>query len=1207
MAREYLKDVEFLKRLDEMRIREHYVKLQIFNFQEKPLREIQGIATAGNITVNGSSAVRRTINLTMLSLESENDLSNIDNIISSNKKIKVELGIKNPFNDYMFYGDIIWFPIGYFLITEAQSSTSATTATITIKGKDKMCLLDGTVGGVLPSTVSFHEGNEIDENGNVTITPIPIFTIIKECVTFYGQEQESNIIINDIEETAKQSVQYIGKEPVWFDENFQLPPFFGDTPDKESGYNRKFIYGQDVGYVETDFTFPGELVFEAGSTVTEVLDKIIQTLGNYEYFYDLDGRFIFQEKKNYLNHYYTPITEIGDYYYIKAFSDTKYHSVFDNAKSSISYYLAPKYDNLKNDFVVWGNHTDSNGVTNNIKYHLAIDEKPVIDLAGQYMWDACDGNGKHMFYVFDYENKRYDEQNGPAQEPILLEYTDDVQEEELETYIINYINQNYINFVSRETSFIIWLKVIWKKQVRYYYAKIVDGQLSQLIHYQELDQQVQEEEIVIAIRRPYDKEVFVDENGNPIIKPSNPDMDTENKWDDGNKKSREKEEEDDSNSNNDTEEENDNDEFKTEITIKKYEIKDKNLYSEEIFNIVKKENIEKIKIKIRFTRKTDVPPEEKVYVYSKDFKVDFDKKVINFTSELPVLEITNIILLTNFKKEIKTFLEEHFTALKITQEKGIYYLGYNDLNNTWKNVYEIGEKNNILLKNLNSLISSIASDYVTRVYLFKDFNKDNRYPFQEIATINSISLWTEDAKPQILKVGDDEAKFTYEFNTLSWRDQVIMTEEERKELITELVKLYPDKATNLRIDIETVYNESKGNDLLPDYNPDMDTENKWEDQNQQPGNKPLENNKETTDSTSSFMDRYQGWQDFLDSLINGKKPKPENPPSEEEDDDNSEQEGNKPENDTNGVFKVINKRLADLIFKYASAGFTVNDLMLEISSYWGNVYIERLTDKNYILNITTEEIIDPNFDYGENIIYTLIGKPCEEWREELYRQALLNSENGSQSGYYDSELLAFWRTNFDTMNDVWKMEWEDIFDTIDWCGWNPAIYRDPGLLVYWLDFLDSDQIVSKYSVNQIGRRTKAIAKDNIKMLYKLEVPDVMFFKNESEYNEELLSYYWQCGQKYCALKANEMRYFISSATGSTAFDLIREMLYQYLSYNTSVTINCIPKYYLEPNNVVYIRDDKSNIIGDYIITQYTVPLTYNGTMSISCTQTLTRV
>jgi hypothetical protein len=31
-----------------------------------------------------------------------------------------------------------------------------------------------------------------------------------------------------------------------------------------------------------------------------------------------------------------------------------------------------------------------------------------------------------------------------------------------------------------------------------------------------------------------------------------------------------------------------------------------------------------------------------------------------------------------------------------------------------------------------------------------------------------------------------------------------------------------------------------------------------------------------------------------------------------------------------------------------------------------------------------------------------------------------------------------------------------------------------------------------------------VSKENIKMLYKLEVPDVMFFKNESEYNESIL-------------------------------------------------------------------------------------------------------
>ena len=69
----------------------------------------------------------------------------------------------------------------------------------------------------------------------------------------------------------------------------------------------------------------------------------------------------------------------------------------------------------------------------------------------------------------------------------------------------------------------------------------------------------------------------------------------------------------------------------------------------------------------------------------------------------------------------------------------------------------------------------------------------------------------------------------------------------------------------------------------------------------------------------------------------------------------------------------------------------------------------------------------------------------------------------------------------------------------------------------------------------------------------------------------------------------------------------RQMLYNYLSYSTSVTINCIPKYYLEPNNLIYISDTKSNIQGDFFITQFTVPLTYNGTMSINTVQTLIRV
>lgn len=1227
MAREYLKDVEFLKRLDEMRIRKHYVKLQIFNFQEKPLREIQGIATAGNVTVNGSSAVRRTINLTLVAPADENDLDNIDNIISANKKIKVEMGIENPYDDYSFYGDIVWFPIGYFLITEATSTTSATNATISLKGKDKMCLLDGTIGGVLPATIVFHEGNEVDEFGNVTVTSIPIFTIIKECVTFYGKEHESNIIINDVDMVAKQAIQYVGSEPVWFDEDFQLPPYFGDVPSENTEYTKKFIYGQDVGYMETDFTYPGELIFEAGSTVTEVLDKIIQTLGNYEYFYDLDGHFIFQEKKNYLNHYYTPITELGDYYYIKAFSDTKYHDIFNNSKSSVSYFFSPKYDNLKNDFVVWGTHTDKDGVTNNIKYHLAIDEKPLLNLAEQYMWDACDGNGNHMFYVFDYENKRYEEQNGPAQEPIEIVYNDEVLEEDLINYITAYINENYINYVARETSFILWVKVLWNKQFRYYQVKITKGAINRIIYDEALTKYVSEEEIVIGIRRPYEKEVEVDANGNLIIEPSNPDMDTENKFDDNNGKPIDK----DATTWKKDEKEN-------EIEIK-YELKDeKTIFTEDGFKILKESNLEKIKIKISYIESNKNFPEDqikdKTFTYPNDYKVDFDNKTIIFNNNLPE-KISKIILSSNEKivrTEIKTFLEEHFTALQIKEEEGLYYLGYYDLNNTWQKVYTLGEDKKVLLSNLSSILSSIQSDFTVRVFFFKDFNKNNTYNFDAISTVNLGSISSENVNPRILKLDDDtEVEFDYEFSDIEWHDVVTMTAEEREKLITELVQFYPDDLTNLKIDIQTVYNESQGNDLLPDYNPDMDTENKFDKNNNDimlmSEETVAEDEEEKEEEGEGFLESllkslYESWKKLLNGYIEDAKEKDpnkdddtsgdsgqegDNKNPEEDDNDKNPEEEEKEDNDTHGVFKLINREQADLIYKYAQSGKTINDLLLELITYWGNVTIKGPINKEYILEVETESVIDPEFDYGENIIYSLIGKPCSEWREELYRQALLNQESAGAQGYYDSELLSFWRNNFDTMNEAWRLEWEDNFQDIEWEGWNPAIYKDPGLLVYWLDFIDNDQIISKYSVNQIGRRTKAISKENIKMLYKLEVPDVMFFENEVDSNDEILNFYWNSGQKYCALKKNEMQYFASSSTGSTAFDLIREILYQYLSFNTSVTINCIPKYYLEPNNVIYIRDDKSNIQGDYVITQYTVPLTYNGTMSINCAQTLTRV
>jgi hypothetical protein len=49
---------------------------------------------------------------------------------------------------------------------------------------------------------------------------------------------------------------------------------------------------------------------------------------------------------------------------------------FDNSKLIVSISNTPKYDNIKNDFIVWGTKKSLDGLEIPIRYHLAIDDKP---------------------------------------------------------------------------------------------------------------------------------------------------------------------------------------------------------------------------------------------------------------------------------------------------------------------------------------------------------------------------------------------------------------------------------------------------------------------------------------------------------------------------------------------------------------------------------------------------------------------------------------------------------------------------------------------------------------------------------------------------------------------------------------------------------------------------------------------------------------
>jgi hypothetical protein len=55
----------------------------------------------------------------------------------------------------------------------------------------------------------------------------------------------------------------------------------------------KFNTGDVPGYRAADLIFGGELKASIGDSITSVLDKIKNKFTNFEYFYDLDGKFVF--------------------------------------------------------------------------------------------------------------------------------------------------------------------------------------------------------------------------------------------------------------------------------------------------------------------------------------------------------------------------------------------------------------------------------------------------------------------------------------------------------------------------------------------------------------------------------------------------------------------------------------------------------------------------------------------------------------------------------------------------------------------------------------------------------------------------------------------------------------------------------------------------------------------------------------------------
>lgn len=383
---EALERRNFLSKIDSFVNQKRYVKITLLNWQEEPLKEIEGVITGGSMTLDGSSAVRRTCTMTTAVDATSYDVEDADEDFAIDKKIYLEIGIVNYTKEYPEY-PVLWFPQGVFFIKNfGCNSSSSSAVNINLTLTDKMAMLNGDVGGKLPAATIFDTEITQTETGESSKVKVPVYRIIQEAVNHFGGEDLNNIVIEDVPLRIKRIMQWTGDTPLYLVSNGGTAEsgtlsYIPQMEKPTSGAYLQINNGDDAGYVYDDFTYPGELTLNAGDTVCGLLDKIKSLLGNYEYFYDVYGVFHFQEIKNYLNT--TQATTLLDdmnynnYLVETAIPKTVY--TFSSNTNLISINAAPQYNNIKNDYVIQGlRKSTSTDISYPVRYHLVIDTKPMV-------------------------------------------------------------------------------------------------------------------------------------------------------------------------------------------------------------------------------------------------------------------------------------------------------------------------------------------------------------------------------------------------------------------------------------------------------------------------------------------------------------------------------------------------------------------------------------------------------------------------------------------------------------------------------------------------------------------------------------------------------------------------------------------------------------------------------------------------------------
>lgn len=1107
-----------------------------------PLQQIEGMVTSGSINIDGSSTVRRTCSL---SLVADEDLIINDFYWGVKSKFKLEIGLKNTI-DTENYPEIIWFPQGIYIISGFNTSQSTNSYNISISGKDKMCMLNGDLGGSLPASIDFGVEEFYDSVAQeITYSPVPIKTIIREALHTYAKEPYYNIIINDLDEASVELLEYKGDTPLYLLNNIETQQFenytdngdiacewrsedsapwssgitlsqIGDIghydPRVELDFDTtisptqirfltkpnsiytiaKLEYGQTAGYRYTDLTYAGDLISSIGESLTSILDKIKAMLGEYEYFYDLDGRFIFQRKKTYIQRSWNNIKKVGDEEYAESGAYSSANSyVFEDGQLVTSFQNSPNLANLKNDFSVWGNRKSISGADIPIHYRYAIDTKPIY-------YKALDG-------------KIYSADEG------LL----DRLKEELRNKITNEVTERVKNFQPKHMGEIpIGLPAPQRNPETYlyspgwwdiedwhdFYLAVTNGEepcyTMKWYSKNNLDGCVKVKDVPLLKNtdsRYWDRYVWlivIYPNGTISIGHGNGyPTDSEIKT-----------------------------KYKSVMTgLNTFRTFPVNEQGEEVLfaNAEKKTFIypyagcADTHTYLSFLMNDVKKLDRKVYFYNPNFpNIVSDEDALKEQIEKELAELTKNYHFVDWREVIYQMAldfyahgtEDNFLS-NIAKNNRDYYpdgrTGYEqyylDLQGFWRQLYNISP-------------DPIYED--SEIY---SKNDEFKYPAENE---NSIELFTKGKWEEILNIKDED----------------------------------PNDLFALR-------------HIVNQEGPD--------------------------DDNLKLIDRWE-FVPWLDAIILN--------------DWNEFDNADDPLSlhfytvGKNGQYNKIAKSVQQQIRKNELFVFENGKYVSLLNSSRKYDFGNDSPKKVYKFNKDND--VFGVWGYDSTLKQLYFNDATQLYQKYLYQSKLDIQGMPMQKTIPIKKSIAYLNKTYNYI-----VQDDPIGDKYDQTKkyWTKQIINDPSSLNFWFDFLDADtdsrnnrqDYLGYYSTRRIGDRSKSINDNKVTSIYFREVPNLIFSTWEDYKKTDLKSY---TGYTPVFVSGSLENMFHISAQGKSAQDAINELLYNYTYCAESITLQAIPVYYLQPNTRISVMDEKSKINGEYIVSRISLPLSYNGTMSITATK-----